>query len=146
MLSRRLGRLLSQLRPILGVSCLAKGADQLFSAILIQHGIDLKVVVPCRQYEKAFDDPVALSDYLFFVEHASSVETLDFELPCASAFLAAGKSVVNQVDLMIALWDGRPATGLGGTADIVAYAREVQKKVLVVWPSDYTQPLPGTSL
>ncbi len=33
-----------------------------------------------------------------------------------------GLVVVERCDLLLAIWDGHPAHGLGGTADIVAYA------------------------
>ena len=37
-------------------------------------------------------------------------------------YLAAGHRVVELSDLMLAVWDGSPAKGKGGTADVVAYA------------------------
>lgn len=33
--------------------------------------------------------------------------------------MAAGQEVMNAADVVIAGWDGRPAAGLGGTADAV---------------------------
>lgn len=35
---------------------------------------------------------------------------------------------------LIAVWDGQPAAGFGGTADVVAYARNHDIVVTVVWP------------
>lgn len=37
------------------------------------------------------------------------------------------------VDRLIAVWDGRPARGYGGTADLVAYARGLGVPVQVLW-------------
>jgi hypothetical protein len=39
---------------------------------------------------------------------------------------------------LVAVWDGQPAAGKGGTADIVDYARRHGIEVRIVWP-------PGTS-
>ena len=39
--------------------------------------------------------------------------------------------MVEHADVLIAVWDGRPARGMGGTADAVAYAR--QRGVPVLW-------------
>jgi len=36
---------------------------------------------------------------------------------------------------MFAVWDGKPADGLGGTADVVGYARERAIPVQVFWPA-----------
>ncbi|MGH3585569.1 MAG: hypothetical protein ACRDQ0_04530 [Pseudonocardia sp.] len=37
--------------------------------------------------------------------------------------------------LLLAVWDGAPPTGSGGTAEAVAYAREQGVAVVVVWPA-----------
>jgi hypothetical protein len=39
------------------------------------------------------------------------------------------------VDRLLAVWDGRPARGVGGTADIVEYARLSRVPVDIIWPS-----------
>jgi hypothetical protein len=51
-----------------------------------------------------------------------------------SAFFAAGRYIVEQCDLLIAVWDGQPSKGLGGTGDVVAYARGVNRQVVVLDP------------
>jgi hypothetical protein len=38
------------------------------------------------------------------------------------AYLAAGQRVVELSDIVLAVWNGKPAKGKGGTADVVAYA------------------------
>jgi hypothetical protein len=68
------------------------------------------------------------------LEAAHSVTRLDYAEPTEEAFLAAGKSVVDNCQVLIAVWDGKPARGLGGTADIVRYARDTGKAVSIVWP------------
>ena len=39
------------------------------------------------------------------------------------AYLAAGLGVLDRSDALLALWDGEPARGRGGTAEVVAEAR-----------------------
>jgi hypothetical protein len=46
------------------------------------------------------------------------------------AFYKAGQHIVDNVELLIAVWDENPATDFGGTADIVAYASN--KKVSMI--------------
>jgi hypothetical protein len=41
---------------------------------------------------------------------------------------------VDRSDVLLAVWDGRPARGFGGTGDVVAYARRRGVPVEVVWP------------
>ena len=41
------------------------------------------------------------------------------------AYLAGGLWVVDHCDLLVVVWNGQPATGKGGTGDVVDYARRV---------------------
>jgi len=50
------------------------------------------------------------------------------------AFLAAGKRVVDLSDIVIAVRDGEPAKGKGGTADSVAYALSTGAPVIHLNP------------
>src|SRR5206468_2655686 len=43
------------------------------------------------------------------------------------AYLAAGHWIVDQSDLVILVWNGYPAAGKGGTADVASYARLVRR-------------------
>ncbi len=68
--------------------------------------------------------------------------------PCCStsataplAHLQPGRGVVGimigcrgMADELWALWDGKPARAYGGTADVVAYARDRGVPVRVIWP------------
>jgi hypothetical protein len=49
------------------------------------------------------------------------------------AYLSCGRHIVDSSDVLIAIWDGAPARGPGGTGDIVAYARE--RLVPIIWLS-----------
>jgi hypothetical protein len=42
--------------------------------------------------------------------------------------------MVDHADELYAVWDGQPARGYGGTADVVAYARQRSIPVRVIWP------------
>jgi len=117
------------------VSSLAAGADQLFAQAALASAVPLHVVVPCQHYEDAFSSPQALAQYQDLRKQAASEETLNYDQPNSAAFLAAGQRVADLSDKLLAIWNGQPARGEGGTADIVAYARRLGKPVLVFWPS-----------
>ena len=120
--------------PITCVTSLAEGADQLCAALVLKRGGSLHAVVPCAQYEKSFASARAAKRFQALVAESASVETLPFPEPSEAAFLAAGRRVVDLSDLLIAVWDGGPARGTGGTSDIVAYARRRNVRVSVIWP------------
>jgi hypothetical protein len=46
------------------------------------------------------------------------------------AYEACGRAVVDASDVLVAVWDGLPAKGIGGTAEIIAYARERGRRVI----------------
>jgi hypothetical protein len=126
--------LLARSTEVVGVCSLAEGADQEFAALLLEHGAALEVVLPCHDYSKAFSSEEARARFESLRSAASSVTVLPFPWPCEQAFLAAGLIVVERSETLVALWDGEAARGLGGTADIVRYARELGREVTVVWP------------
>ena len=58
-------------RPLMGISCLAEGADQLFARIVLEHGGDLEVVIPAEDYSAKMTEPV--DDTLYFAgEHTDT--------------------------------------------------------------------------
>ena len=106
--------------PLIGVTSLAVGADQLFARLVRELNGTLYVVVPFGGIERSFS-PSDLTLYRELIVEAT-VEVLETAGTDEDAYLAAGKRVVELSEKMIAVWNGRPAKGKGGTADIVAYA------------------------
>jgi hypothetical protein len=124
--------------PLNAVTSLAAGADQLVAAELLRAGGRLHVILPSRDYEQTFAAGEDLACFRSLLKAAVAVTRLDYAEPSEEAFLAAGKSVVDNCEVLVAVWDGKPARGLGGTADVVRYARETGKAVSIVWP-DYVR-------
>lgn len=115
-------------------SSLAKGGDQLISEVALAEGIAIEVVVPSAGYEATFAEPAALARYTALMGQAVSVTKLEFPIPSEDAFLAAGRQIVGRSGVVVALWNGKAASGRGGTGDIVAYARDLGRLVIHVNP------------
>ena len=118
---------------LIGISSLADGADQLFAEAILALGGSLEVVLPAARYRAALPAE-SLPAYDRLLARASSVECLDYEDSTSEAHMAVGRAVVHRSDVLLAVWDGHPARGVGGTGDVVAYARERGVPVEVVWP------------
>jgi hypothetical protein len=116
-----------------GLSSLAEGADQLFAAHVIAAGGTLEVVLPCRGYAGSLAAEGSRARFEELRGAATSVLTLPYPGPSAEAYLAAGQTLVDRCDHLFAVWDGRPARGVGGTADVVGYARARGRPVTVLW-------------
>ena len=116
------------------ILALAEGGDQLFAEAAIDGGVPFEVVVPCAEYETAFSDPAARKRYGELLRSAAGITRLGFALPSEEAYLAAGMYIVERAELIVALWNGKPAAGKGGTGDIVAYARSQGRPVIHINP------------
>ena len=116
-----------------GVSNLADGADQLFAAHVLAAGGTLEVVLPCEGYAGSLTAGESRVRFEHLRDAAARVITMPYPSPSDEAFLAAGQVLVDRCDHLFAVWDGRPARGLGGTADIVTYARTRGRPVTVLW-------------
>jgi hypothetical protein len=77
-------------------------------------------VLPFSDIERSFS-PNHVPGYRELVKQAT-VEVLDTPGTDEDAYLAAGQRVVDLSDIVLAVWNGNPAKGKGGTADVVAYA------------------------
>ena len=120
--------------PLVGLTSLAAGADQIFAEAVLQAGGQLSVVLPSDQIETSFQEPSALARFERLMERADEITRMPFDEPGEEAYWEAGRTIVERSDLLLAVWDGEPAGGLGGTADVVAYARERGTVVTVIWP------------
>jgi hypothetical protein len=106
--------------PLVCVTSLAIGADQLLARLVLETGGTIHAVLPFADIERSFS-PENLPAYHELVEQAT-IEVLDTKGTDEDAYLAAGQRVVQLSDIVLAVWNGKPARGKGGTSDVVAYA------------------------
>lgn len=118
---------------LVGVSCLADGADQLFARAVRDIGGRLQVIVPARQYRAGLP-PDSWAAYDELLAHAFVVVELDHVESTEQAHMDASRVMLDAADKLYAVWDGRPARGYGGTADVVASAHGRGITVDVIWP------------
>jgi hypothetical protein len=121
-IAREFRRLLVELDADVGASSLAEGTDQVFAEIVLALEMELIAIVPFEGYETRFGSAHGRRKYFELLGRASRVEILPSALTVEVGYLNAGMRVVEISDVLLAVWDGNPARGLGGTADIVEYA------------------------
>lgn len=113
------------------LSSLAISADQIFARAAVAAGLRLHAVLPCRGYAATFSLG-ELPGYEALLTTAVLVTTLDFAAPSETAFEAAGRFIVDHCDALIAIWNGRPPRGRGGTGGIVEYASNMCVPLFVI--------------
>jgi hypothetical protein len=120
--------------PLVGVSCLARGADQVFADVVLQLGGSLEVILPAADYREDKVKPDNREQFERLLAHADAVRVMPFAESGRDAYMAASEAVLSGVERMVAVWDGHPSDGRGGTADVVTAARERGIHVEIVWP------------
>lgn len=123
---------------VTGLSCLADGADQIFAQAVLEGGGQLEAVIPAAQYRDGLPAD-AHAHYDRLLGKAVAVHRMPFTESTAEAHMAASEFMIRQSDELWAVWDGKPSRGYGGTADVVAHARNREIPVLVIWPAGATR-------
>jgi hypothetical protein len=118
---------------VTGLSCLADGADQIFARVVTDLKRKLEVIIPASEYRAALPEQ-AHPEYDRLLAQAAAIHRMPFTGSTSQAHMEASKAMVGQADELYAVWDGQPARAYGGTADVVAYAREHGTPVHVIWP------------
>ena len=113
---------LAGVSPLVGLTCLAAGADQVFARVVLDLNGTIEVVVPTRHRDDAANHTV----YEALLARASRVRRLGYATSSPAAYMAANASLLAVADRLIAIWDGLPGRGLGGTADAVTHAWRTQ--------------------
>ena len=98
------------------VSALAEGADRLVAKVALEFGARLEAVLPFEQaeYEKDFDHR-SRTEFRHLLDQAASVSVVTPARQRDENYLRAGRAIVDRVDVLLALYDGDPARGIGGT-------------------------------
>jgi hypothetical protein len=109
------------------LSPLAEGADRLVvREILKITDSELEVVLPFKKddYFQDFESSESKEEFEKYISQANHSRQLPSPSTRNEAYEQVGRYVVDRCDVLIALWNGEPAAGQGGTAEIVEYARE----------------------
>jgi len=119
----------------IGISSAALGGDLLFVGEARHAGMAWHALLPLApaDFRRDFSD----ADWAEVEQQLTTAERVQVISNSGSredAYLDCGIETVNSCDVLLALWDGAPARGKGGTADVVAYAREIGKPIVVIDP------------
>jgi len=124
--------------PLVGLSSLAIGADQLFAKSILRSGGSLHAIIPFDGYELKFSEGIHREEYFRLLNQATQVEILEWKESDELSYFNAGKRIVDLSDILFAVWNNKPAAGLGGTGDVVKYAIDLDKKVFHLNPITQT--------
>jgi len=126
--------------PIVLLTPLAEGADRLVARVVLDAGGELIAALPFEadEYRRDFPNSVAAFDVLYcdarttrrLVMPPLHRQRVDGNArPRELQYALVGAYVARHSQVLLALWDGEPSDGLGGTAEIVRFRRTGQYDV-----------------
>jgi hypothetical protein len=140
-----IGAVLDSLRAeipgqLVGYSSVAIGADTLFAERWLESESPWMALLP--RAEDDFKNDFTQADWaktFALLQRAVRVQSLTGikEAERDLAYLECGILVVEEADVVIAVWNGKPSRGVGGTADIVANARNLNKPLVLIDPDSF---------
>lgn len=119
---------------LVGVSCLARGADQLFAEAILETGGQLEVVLPSVDYRENKVKPDNRDQFDDLLIRSTLVRYMPHKTAGPAAYADANEVVLGRIDRLIAVWDSQTSGGRGGTGDAVEAAQLRGVPVDVVWP------------
>ena len=107
------------------VSPIADGADQIAATLALELGWELQAIIPFSrdQYRASLANDNARERFDALLERSVCL----LELPgdpddSLDAYIMTGRATVAHCDVLIAVWDGKPPRGRGGTGEVVQLA------------------------
>jgi len=116
---------------ISGVSSLAAGGDLLFAEACFELGIPLRVLLPMSSAQFSDDfEPATWKRAENALEQAVSFEVIGGGLDRPHCYYECGLETILQSGLLVVLWNGLPAQGIGGTGEMAQCCKNLGTPVI----------------
>ena len=106
------------------LTALSEGADILVAEVALNNNILVKVILPFEKekYLEGFEDKGAVDKFNDLISIHKCVEiTLEPKENSDLCYDNLGKYLVNNCNILLALWDGENNSKIGGTSEVVNY-------------------------
>ena len=127
------------------LSALAEGSDQLVADLALRNE-DIKLIItlpiPSSDYLDDFETHVGIQKFAELVQSAHKIIQLPDQPDHESAYQFLGEYLVQECDIIIAIWNGENSQKKGGTGEVVKFA--IEKKKSVYWI--YSNQLDGEAI
>jgi len=134
----------SNAEPVLRTVCMAaEGADLLGAQAAQAAGSAIVCVLPfpLDEYQRDFSSPAAATALRSLFESANTHLILPGErTEGARSYERANEIILANIDLLVAIWNGKRASGRAGTGDVVQSAISRRIPVIVIAPDEPSQP------
>jgi hypothetical protein len=119
---------------LIGISCIARGADTIFAQAVLDGGGRLEVVLPSADYRQVKVKPDHAARFDLLIDRAEKVHVGRSATANRAAYEEANEILLSASDVLFAVWDGAQGADKGGTASVVELAESRGLAVRVIWP------------
>ena len=116
------------------VSPLGEGADRIVAERVLADPtaiLEVPLPLPAEEYEKDFGSDASRRHFHDLLARAARVWVVGGR-DRIDAYERVGEYVVDSCDVLIAIWDGKPSRGLGGTAEIAQLAQSEEMPTYLI--------------
>lgn len=127
------------------ISALAEGSDRLIvQRLLGRRKARLVVPLPMPEnlYLQDFRSAGSRQEFLHLLAQADEIVRFPADIARPISYAAASDYMLAHCDLLIALWDGHPAQGDGGTGNVVAAARQLGLPIAWIYTHNHEPGYP----
>jgi hypothetical protein len=125
------------------VSGLAEGADRMAAQAAIEQDLALTAIVPFTvdSYEQDFEEQSSRAEYRELTRKATKVLALCGDRKRKPrAYEIAGLTLIDNSDIILAIWDGRTSAGRGGTTELIECAARSGLPIIHIDATDKHPP------
>ena len=133
-ISELFDKLINEYETLTLLSALAIGADQLVAKIFLEKQKkhkNLHLLVPIPFSLERYKEDFTNNELTKFSAVLNAADNY-FKVPqlCENAYESLGIYLVNETNILLALWNGTFNHKKGGTGDVVAYAKQERKELI----------------
>jgi len=123
-------KMLEKYGKITLLSALAEGADQLVAEFALKYD-NVRLEVPLPFEQEAYVQTFKSQEHFLTLRKEAS-HTFVVPKECEHPYVNLGHYLVDNSDVLLALWDGGFNGKLGGTGEVVKYAKSINQKLVIV--------------
>lgn len=122
------------------ISPLAEGADRLVAVEalkILKARLFVPLPMPESDYLKDFKTNESKEEFLILLKKAYKKNILPKTTTREDSYDQVGNYILDNCDILLAIWDGKKEQGIGGTASIVKKTRLLLKPVIIIYAGNH---------
>lgn len=125
------------------ISALAEGADRIAAQAALKNGLDLTSVLPfpVADYENDFVEAASREEYANLLARSAKTLVLPGDYHSEHRdYEPVGRVILDNADVILAVWDGGPSGGRGGTTELLQRAAEKSLPIIHIDATGQSPP------